>query len=94
VRSFYDEAVERVESFLDQRVVVSANGTSGVSAKPTRNGTLGSATTSVMSTVTLSGSSPVTSTGLVSPENMGSARRMEVGVGMGVAIGLAGLLAL
>jgi hypothetical protein len=82
VRSLYDEVGKSVEDFLKENAPTPvANGTSGIasaSASATGNVTVPA--------ITPSGSAPAESTG--------KAGRVEVGMGMGIAAGLVGLVML
>ncbi|KAH3953983.1 hypothetical protein HBH70_114710 [Parastagonospora nodorum] len=82
VKSFYDDAADRVESFLNARVPENATASA--------SGT-GNVTTPV---ITPSGSTPITPSGEAPPENTGAAGKVQLGLGAGVAAGLVGLLAL
>jgi hypothetical protein len=82
VKSFYDDAAHRVESFLN--IHVPENATASASGT-------GNVTTPV---ITPSGSTPITPSSEAPPENTGAAGKVQLGLGAGVAAGLVGLLAL
>jgi hypothetical protein len=88
VRSFYDDAAQRVESILEK------NGAGNATASPTMTSESASAreTPTTTTRVVTSVGGPTPSGPGEPPEETGRAGKVEFGIGMGVVAGVVGVL--
>jgi hypothetical protein len=90
VRSFYDDAAQRVESLLEKNVL--SNATASPTMTPTASSSGRETPTTTTRVVTSVGGPTPSGPGEAPPEETGRAGKVEVGVRMGVVAGLVGVL--